>query len=93
MAKEMETSIDYIYGDNTAILWTSNIYDIPKMRKMCQENPEECMIKVDDGQIFQCLVPKSWFRLPRKPTKRNFTDEQRNAARERMKKARESNGN
>lgn len=93
MAKEMETSVDYCYGDEKLTLWTSNIYDIPKMRKMCKENPEECVIDVDDGETFQCKMPKSWLRLPRKPVKREMTEEQRMAASERLKKARETNGN
>lgn len=88
-----ETSIlrcsdfDYCeYGTNEKKL-------VKQLLKYANDYPDEVQIikENDDGYVY-AHVPYNWFRCIKPPTKRELTDEQREAARERLLKAREKKG-
>ena len=56
-----------------------------------KQYPDDVIIKYinNDGSIV-AHVPYDWFRFVKPPTKRNYTEEQRQAMSERMKKARKA---
>lgn len=91
MAKE--TSIDYITGDDFCEFYTEEPKYIRMIKEYQRQYPDQVNIRLeyDDeaGQAVYCRIPKSWFRPPKPPTKRNFTEEQRKEMGERLKKARE----
>lgn len=59
-----------------------------RLFKLAEEHPEEvkCIVRNEDGSVL-FHVPKSWLTV-RPPKKMNFTDEQKQAASERLKAAR-----
>ena len=82
-----ETSVEYIKGERY-LTWSS---DEPKwanrIRQLAADNADVHIIS-DDGEGVLAHCPVSWFKPPKPPIKRNMTDEQRQAAAERMKNMR-----
>lgn len=82
-----ETSVEYIKGERY-LTWYS---DEPKLanriRQLAADNADVNIIS-DDGEGVLAHCPVSWFKPPKPPIKRNMTDEQRQAAAERMKNMR-----
>ena len=82
-----ETSVEYIKGERY-LTWYS---DEPKwenrIRQLAADNADVNIIS-DDGEGVLAHCPVSWFKPPKPPIKRNMTDEQRQAAAERMKNMR-----
>ena len=86
MAKyNFETSIlrdsdhDYMeYG-------TSERKLVNQLRKLAESYPDEVTIVNDDGNYIYAHVPLSWFRAPKPPIKREFTEEQKAQMAERMR--------
>lgn len=91
MAKE--TSIDYITGDDFCEFYTEEPKYIRMIKEYQKQYPDQVNIRLEyndeAGQVVYCRIPKSWFRPPKPPAKRNFTEEQRKEMGERLKKARE----
>lgn len=79
----METC--FTYTDNYAFFSSDERKWINKIRKLQQSNPDEVTILAEpeknDGCIY-CQVPAHWLKLQ---PPRNLSDEQREAARERMR--------
>lgn len=86
----IETSIDRIQGEKYCSIFTAEKKFINQLKEFAKEYPESVQIQYTnkDGSIL-AVVPFDWFRFVKPPSKRNFTDEQRQAMSERMKKARE----
>ena len=86
-----ETSIDRLQGDDFCTVFTAERKFINRLKELAQDYPIDVTIQYinEDGSI-GAKVPSNWFRFVKPPTKRSMTDEQRIAASERMKKARES---
>lgn len=63
------------------------------MKEFSKLYPNDVKIQYEnnDGSI-EVKVPYNWFRFIKPPTKRNYTEEQRKAMSERMKRARENKG-
>lgn len=86
MAKyNFETSIlrdsdhDYMeYG-------TSERKFVNQLRKLAASHPNEVTIVKDGGNYIYAQVPLSWFRAPKPPIKREFTEEQKAQMAERMR--------
>ncbi len=86
----METACGYLSEDH--VLWVSS--DEPKWKgrllKLAEEYPEKVTIKrrpeENDGCIY-ATMPASWLKIA-PPKKVNYSDEQRAAFGERMKKLR-----
>ena len=82
---EQETILNFNDKEKTASVYTHNRALQRGLQKLVEERPEEC--KLDgvcrDGQAVSFPVPKRWIKVA-SPRKRQMTDEQRNAASERI---------
>lgn len=89
----IETSIDRVQGDNFCIVFTGEKKFINQLKEFSKLYPNDVKIQYEnnDGSI-EVKVPYNWFRFIKPPTKRNYTEEQRKAMSERMKRARENKG-
>ena len=88
---KIETSVGY---DDRKIMWVSTDERrmITRMLKLAEQYPEEVQIlampETNDGCLYM-KCPASWLYI-RHPKKMNITDEQKAAAAERLRKAREA---
>lgn len=88
----IETSIERIQGEDYCNIYTGERKFVNQILQFKQTFPNEVELK-DYGDGCVCAkVPSNWLRFVKPPTKRNYTAEQRQAAKERMKKAREVKG-
>lgn len=89
----IETSINRVQGDNYCIVFTGEKKFINQLKEFSKLYPNDVKIQYEnnDGSI-EVKVPYNWFRFIKPPTKRNYTEEQRKAMSERMKRARENKG-
>lgn len=72
---------------------TSERKFVNQIRKSAEEHPDEVTIVKDDGNYIYVHVPLSWFRAPRPPIKREFTEEQKAQMAERMRNIQKNNKN
>ena len=85
----VETSIERIQGDTYCNVYTGERKFVNQLRQLKHDYPNDIeLMDYGDGTI-GAKVPYDWFRFVKPPSKRNFSDEQRQAMSERMKKARE----
>ena len=84
-----ETAVEYIKGENYLTWYSDDPIWVNRIRQMATDNAEVQIVN-DDGESVLAHCPVSWFKPPKPPIKRNMTDEQRQAAAERMKNARDS---
>ena len=79
-----ETSINYLTEDGHAVISTDERKWVNKINALKEEYPDEVEIRsvFKDGTVV-AHIPKGWVRV-RPPVKRNFTDEQKRKAAERM---------
>lgn len=81
-----ETTTDHVEGEDFIYYYTSEKKYLNKLRRQIEAHPDDVVIKVDDGHTLGVKLPASWFKAPAPPAKRApMTEEQREAARERMK--------
>ena len=89
-----ETGIEYISCDDHATFFSSETKWINKLLSLKENNPDLIQIthypEENDGAIV-AHVPKSWLKIS-PPKKMSLTDEQRNAAKERLAEARKKKG-
>lgn len=85
-----ETTIEKVQGENYCTVFSSEKKYIGQIKKYQEDYPNEVrIVKVNEDGSILAHIPSDWFRFIKPPTKRNYTDEQRKAMSERMKKARE----
>ena len=89
----VETSIDRLQDDDFCTIFTAEHKFINRLKELAQEYPNDVNIQYvnEDGSI-GAKVPFNWFKFVKPPTKRSYTEEQRKAMSERMKRARENKG-
>lgn len=87
-----ETSIERIQGEDYCNVYTGERKFVNQLLQLKQTYPNEIELKDYGDGTFGAKVPYDWFRFIKPPTKRNYTEEQRKAMSERMKKARENKG-
>ena len=85
-----ETCVEFVRGEPTLSWYSSDSKWIARMVQLANERPDEVEIVYKDEEGLMAHCPASWFKPPKPPIKRNMTDEQRKAAAERMKNARDS---
>lgn len=87
-----ETSIDKIAGEEYLTVYSNEKAIVNKIKKLKNQYPTEVIIikEYEDGTI-SAHFPSNWFRFIKPPTKRNYTEEQKQAMAERMKKSRMKN--
>lgn len=83
--EEQETTIVIDPVSKTAVVYSC----IPTMIKKLEtlRNEEEVEVVKEDKYGISVRLPSRWIKIA-KPQKREYTDEQRNALRERLEKAR-----
>lgn len=90
MADFKETCVEYLDIDKYATFCSSERKWINKIYKLKEKYPNEVHIEVseeeNDGMII-AHIPKSWMKVS-PPKKVNYTEEQKAALAERMRKAR-----
>ena len=87
-----ETACGYLTEDNLMWVSTDERRMITRMMKLAEQYPDEVQIRnrPEDNDGCLCMtVPASWL-LIRHPKKMNFSEEQKDAMRERLQKMRES---
>lgn len=89
MADLRETSIERVQGDSYCTVYTGEKKFVNKLKKMAEEYPEDVNIISEDCLGIVAHVPYDWFKFISPKRKHNLTDEQRQAASERMRRARE----
>ena len=82
-----ETSVEYIKGERDLTWYRDEPKWANRIRQLAADNADVNIIS-DDGEGVLAHCPVSWFKPPKPPIKRNMTDEQRQAAAERMKNMR-----
>ena len=82
-----ETSVEYIKGERYLTWYSDEPQWANRIRQLAADNADVNIIS-DDGEGVLAHCPVSWFKPPKPPIKRNMTDEQRQAAAERMKNMR-----
>lgn len=85
----IETSVERVQGDTYCLIYTGERKFINQLNELAQNYPEVDIRHINEDGSMVVRVPYDWFRFVKPPTKRNYTDEQRQAMSERMKKARE----
>ncbi len=63
--------------------------EVAQIRKFAEQYPEEFRIVKEDQIAIFAEAPREWFKL-KPPTRRNMTEEQKQALRDRLAAARES---
>lgn len=82
-----ETGVEYIKGEKYLTWYSDEPKWVNRIRQLSADNADVQIVSDDgDGVLAHC--PVSWFKPPKPPIKRNMTDEQRQAAAERMKNMR-----
>lgn len=82
-----ETSVEYIKGERYLTWYSDEPKWANRIRQLAADNADVNIIS-DDGEGVLAHCPVSWFKPPKPPIKRNMTDEQRQAAADRMKNMR-----
>ena len=88
-----ETAIEYVKGDKYATFYSGELKYINLIRKFAEDYPDEVKICSEDEGGVLAHIPVSWFRPPREPVKRQMSEEWKQMAAERLKKAREAKKN
>lgn len=92
LTKMAETCIDYIRGEDFATYFSNDSSEMRYMETLFGLEGVEVVFNEsnkEDGGI-ELRVPKKWFRRPKPPITRTLTDEQKQAAKERLNKARKA---
>ena len=87
--KLVETSIERVQGDSYCCIYTGERKFINQLNELAKNYPEVDIRYINEDGSVLAYVPFSWFRFVKPPIKRNYTEEQRKAMGERMKRARE----
>ena len=84
-----ETAFDYLSCDTHATFYTSESKWMRKIKSLQQSHPNEITIINESEDGIMVHIPKSWMKIT-PPRKMTLTDEQREAAKQRMANARKS---
>ena len=87
-AEERETIINYNQAEKEAQVYTWNKSLIKKLIKLLDER-DDIILEQGNEECASFIVPKTWIKVS-PPRTRNYTDEQRAAAAERMANARKN---
>ena len=90
MAEFRESCVTRIEGDDHIGVYTSERKYVNKLWKLKEQYPDEVKIKENPDGSLCADLPYDWFRMPQPKAKRNYTPEQREAQKERLREAREA---
>ena len=88
MRIDRKTIITFNDKEQTASFYTCNTQMIKKLKEVAESFPAETEIEHEDEFSITATLPKTWIKLS---TPRRLSNEQRDAARARMKKNRTNN--
>ena len=91
MIKIIETSVERVVGDDYCLIYTGERKFINQLNELSKSYPEVNIRYINEDGSIVAHVPFSWFRFVKPQSKRNYTEEQRKAMSERMKKVRNKN--
>lgn len=83
-----EVSVEFIKGEKHLTWYSDDFATIRHMKKLREEFPDDVRTISETDESMIIHVPISWFREPKPKTKRIMSDEQREAAKERLASAR-----
>jgi len=83
-----ENVIEWIRNMDRVTVTFSQKRFCSKIRKLAEQYPDECEIVVDDGSHVVAHFPLKWVKISNRKA-REISDEEREALKERMRKARE----
>ena len=83
-----ETCIEFIAGEDYVSYSSDDKVEMRYMVALFGHKDVEVILNEDD--FIMLHVPKSWYRRPKPPVTRTLTDEQKQAAKERLSKARKA---
>lgn len=88
--EEQETSINIDYIDKVTYVYSTNYNMVRKLYKLKEENPDDVTVVFDNCFGMEVTVPTKWIKItpPRK-----MSEEQKQAAAERLKSAKEKKAN
>lgn len=84
----VETSVERVQGDSYCCVSTGERKFINQLKELARTHTEVEIQHINSDGSIVAHVPFDWFRFVKPPAKRNYTEEQRKAMGERMKKAR-----
>ena len=83
-----EVTVEFIKGEKYLTWYSDDFATIKRMKKLRDEYQNDISVIAEEDDYMTMRVPISWFREPKPKTKREMTDEQRLAAKERLANAR-----
>ena len=83
-----EVTVEFVKGEKYLTWYSDDFATIRHMKKLCDEYPDEVYIVAEEDDYMTMRVPINWFREPKPKAKREMTEEQRIAAKERLANAR-----
>lgn len=87
--EETETIIRYDDGSNECRIYTCNKALVARLDRYCQSNPKQWKLYGEDQYSKTYTTTKKLLTIREKSTKREMTDEEKQAAGERLRKHRE----
>lgn len=89
-----ETAVTHVNGEDFCRFYSTEVWGRNFIKKMFEEHPEECKpLLWDEGVCVEITLPAQSIKYIKWPVSRSFTDEQKEALKERAKKAREGRKN
>lgn len=83
-----EVTVEFVKGEKYLTWYSDDFATIRHMKKLRDEYPDEVYIVAEEDDYMTMRVPINWFREPKPKAKREMTEEQRLAAKERLANAR-----
>lgn len=83
-----EVTVEFVKGEKYLTWYSDDFATIRHMKKLRDEYPDEVYIVAEEDDYMTMYVPINWFREPKPKAKREMTEEQRLAAKERLANAR-----
>ena len=79
-----EVTVEFVKGEKYLTWYSDDFATIRHMKKLRDEYPDEVYIVAEEDDYMTMRVPINWFREPKPKAKREMTEEQRLAAKERL---------
>lgn len=76
-----DNAIEFLRGERTATVTFSQGRYVTKIKKLAETHPEECQITAENPDSIVAHIPVDWVKIS---PKRKVSEEQKNAARERL---------
>lgn len=90
MKEILQNNVEWYTGDNTVTLSFTQKKYISKIKKYAKEHSDVIITAENEDGSICAHIPLSWVKISPPRKGRNFSDEERKAATERLRIARES---